>query len=787
MKKFKKALFFAAIIILCLAGIVLAVLLGLFVYARCNIDFEGDTRLFDASGSFESTLFFADSDPTDEEYTPAELEISGGLKKLYCSLDEVSPYLKWGFIAVEDRRFYEHSGVDIKRTAYAALNYLFRGERRFGGSTVTQQVVKNISGDSLPTLGRKLNEIIRAVHIEKNYTKDEILGVYLNVIPMGENMYGVAIASRRYFGKEPGELTPKMAATLIGITNAPTAYNPYQNPEKCLEKRNSVLKIMAREGVITEEECARALSEPLGVLPKEEGVDIYDSWFVETVIDEASALLSKKLSVSRSAAERILLGGGYKIYTTVDISVQNALESYFENKNNFPPEIESGLGYAMVVTKNESGDLAAIVGGVGKKTENRILNRATVNHTPGSAIKPIALYAPLIDEGKINWATVIDDVPSSFSEKGEPYPKNSPNIYGGLTTVKEGLVLSKNTLAVSLAELRGVKEVYRTLKEDYGITSLVEREKTKDGRTLTDLAIAPMALGQLTYGMPLSKLTEAYSVFAGEGVHKKMRSFLEIRDSDGGVVLKNESEERRLMRDTTARIVTKMLEEAVRVGTAKQISLKNHIPTAGKTGTSSASRDKLFVGFTPYYTAGIWCGYDRGAGSAEGLSVSHLEIWDEVMTEIHNEIIGQGNIRSFSDEGLIRRPYCKDSGRLYTEGCLFDPRGTRLEYGYFTPDNAPNEVCKTHVTLYYDSVEKGIALEGCPEENLVKISLLDIPDRAFIKEVNITDAEFVFRKAEQGNICKSEYLPFFYNALPPEEFAGVSGNKKQFNSACKKH
>lgn len=786
MKKLKKALKVSALIILIFAALAALLLVGLFVYARVNIDFDGDTRLFEYSSHFESTCFYADSDPEDGKYTPTELEISGSLKKIHYSLDEISPYLKYGFIAVEDRKFYDHKGVDIKRTAYAAVNYIFKGDRKFGGSTITQQVVKNISGDNLPKLKRKFNEIIRAVHIEQNYTKDEILSLYLNVIPMGENMYGVGIASRSYFGKEPDALSAAEAATLIGITNAPSAYSPYKNPEKCLEKRNLVLKIMEREGVIGADESAEAINSPLGVLPKSEGSDIYDSWFVETVISEAAEALAEKMSLSKSAAERLLLGGGYKIYTTMDIKVQKALEEYFEEESNFSEKINLGLGYAMVVTRNDSGDLAGIVGGVGKKQQNRILNRALIPHTPGSALKPIALYAPLIDEGKINYSTVFDDVPQSFSEN-LPYPKNSPNIYSGLTTVKDGLSLSKNTLAVRLCKMRGVESVYKTLRDDYGFDTLVEKEKTKDGRVITDIALSPMALGQLSYGVPLSKLTEAYSSLSGEGIHKKMRSFLEIYDSKGTLVLKNEREDRRLLKETTARIITKILEEAVNAGTAKNLKLKSYVPTAGKTGTSGGGRDKLFVGYTPYYTAGIWCGYDKGEGYAEGISPSHLEIWDEVMLNIHSDLIAGTDISDFSTVGLIRRPYCKDSGMLYSESCLLDPRGTRLEYGYFTPDNAPNDICKTHVTVWYDSVEKGIATEDCPEENLVKISLLDIPNRAFPIEISVTDAEYVYRKTYGEEICQSENLPYFYNALPPEEYAGVSGNKKQFNCGCKKH
>ena len=789
MKSKRKFLVRAAFLLLAVTALIMITLLSLYLYAYANIDFDGDVRLFSKSRFFESTRFYASkngaSEVFDEDYEPVELEISGSLKKIHYPLEDISPFLKRGIVAVEDVRFYEHHGVDLKRTMAALLNYVTKSSSRFGGSTITQQVVKNISGDNEPKLSRKLNEIIRAIHIEQNYTKDDILELYLNIIPMSDNIYGVGLASRSYFGCEPSELSLAMAATLIGITNAPTAYNPYTNPEKCIEKRNIVLSVMLREGVITEEEYDAAVSEELFLLPRGEGRDGYDSWFVETVISDAAKDLAEKMKLSYTAAEHLLLGGGYKIYTTMDISAQRALEEYFENEENFPTEINNGLGYAMVVSENSTGNLAAIVGGVGKKQANRILNRATVPHPPGSAIKPIALYAPLIDEGKISWSTVFDDVPTDFHKETDGYrlyPKNSPNLYDGLITVKDALRLSKNTVAVRLAAIRGVENVFYSLKNEYGF-DLVEREKTKDGRTLTDMAISPMALGQLSYGIPLTKLTEAYSVLAGEGVHKKMRSYLAVYDYEGRVVLENLPSKNVLLSPTTARVMTKLLEGVVSDGTASAVTLDEITAVAGKTGTSSGGRDKLFVGYTPSYTAGIWCGYDSNNGSCDGIRPSHLKIWDDIMTEIHKGKVGQ----SFSTEGLVYRPYCKDSGALYSENCLYDVRGSRLEYGYFTPSSAPMTVCKIHEICYYDSVEKGIATPDCPLEDIVTISLVRV-NRAFPCEVNITDAEYTFRDFDGDTpLPDNDCLPYFYYALPPDEYAGRTGDKKQFNSICITH
>ncbi len=786
MKKKNRILITAGAVILSVTLFAVLGFSALFIYSKVNIDFDGDVKLFSHSQNFESTKFYAIADNS----LPVELEIAGSLKKIHYPLDEISPYLKYGCLAVEDRHFYQHSGIDWKRTAAAAANYISGKGARFGGSTITQQVIKNISGDNEITIFRKLNEIIRAIHIEQNYTKDEILEVYLNIIPMSENMYGVGIASENYFGKEPSELNVAEAATLIGIVNAPSAYNPYINPKKCLEKRNNVLAVMYREGVITEAEYKIAESTPLTVLPRGDGADVYDSWFVETVISDATRDLAEKLNISKSAAEHILLGGGHKIYTTMDISAQKILEEYFENKSNFPSAVDSGLGYAMVITDTQTGDLIATVGGVGEKRANRILNRAQVPHTPGSVLKPIALYAPLIDEGRISWSTVFDDVPVSFTETEEgyiPYPKNSPNIYDGLISVKDSLTYSKNTVAVRLCKMRGERAVFDTLKRDYGFDTLVEKEITSNGKIITDIATSPMALGQLSYGVSIAKITEAYSTLT-DGNLKKMRSYTSVVDSFGNTVLENERKEVRVLKPATAKVMTKILECVVESGTAKRVTLNEVVPTAGKTGTSGGTKDKMFVGYTPYYTAGIWCGYDNGENDVSGIGASHLEIWDNVMRDIHEETLSRRSPREFSTEGLIYRPYCMDSGDLYSENCTLDPRGSRLEYGYFIPETAPSRVCKRHISCYYDSVEKGIALSDCPTDSLVQISLLDIPDRRFPCEVNITDAEFVYRNiGDFYRLPKDDTLPYFYYALPPEEYAGISGEKRQFNCACPIH
>ncbi len=774
----------AALIISLFAVGVLIILTVFIAVIYLNLDFRGDEELFESSRRWNSTTFYADADEK-EGYQPMKIEISGEIRKQHYMLDEISPYISNGFIAVEDKIFYRHKGVDLKRTAMAAANYLFKRQKAFGASTITQQVVKNISGDNQPRLTRKISEIFRARHIEKKYTKDEIIEIYLNVIPMSDNIYGVGAASRAYFGKEPSELTPAEAATLIGITNAPTAYNPYSHPEQCKNKRNVVLKVMLTDKVISQKDYQNAINTPLRVIPREEREDRFDSWFVETVIDEIVSDLASKYDMSSTAARMMLLGGGYKVFTTMKQSVQQALEEYFENPANLPAETVNGLNFAMVVTDSSSGDLVGIIGRAGKKEGNRLLNHATTPHMPASALKPLALYAPLIDEGKINWASVFDDVPVNFysGEDGfREYPRNSPEIYDGLLPVKDAIRLSKNTVAVRLSQLRGVKNIFTSLRNDFKWDTLIEKEGN-----LTDIATAPMALGQMCKGVSLLKLTEGYSIFAGEGVRSKARSYIALADSNGNIVLENKSEKNRVISQSTARIMNQLLMTVTADGTAQGIRLKDIVETAGKTGTSSGNRDKIFVGYTPYYTAGIWCGYDDGNEAVYGLSKSYLTVWDEIMCDIHRNI-PEGERQCFSTEGLLYLPYCRDSGERYSHNCIYDPRGSRRDFGYFTADNQPIGDCTRHIICMYDSITKGIADQDCPKANLVPVSLISVDSRAFPKEIFVTDAEFVYRNTSgYAQRPLSSDLPYFWFEIPEGEYVGISKSKKQFNSGCMGH
>ena len=780
----------ALIIVISIIG---ALLIGVaYIYFRGKIDFSSDEILFESSKRGNITKLYYDSDLSDEEYSPAlsfELKPTGN-KKIWYSYNEIGENLKKAFISIEDRKFFSHNGIDIKRTFMAFLNVFTKSKPTFGASTITQQVIKNISGDDEKKISRKVAEIIRALHLEKRYSKEEIFEVYLNIVPMGDGIGGVGLASRYYFGKEPAELTLSEAAVIAGITNAPAKYNPRSAYSECLKRRNVVLAAMLDNEAISEEEYNEALNEDIVTIPKAEENNIY-SWFTETVLDELTNDFMIKYNVCENTARIMIQNGGYSIYTTENPKIQKILESRFDDISSYSESLKEGLNYSMVVCDSKNSYLLGIVGSAKKKDANRIMNFALTNETPGSVLKPLAIYAPLIDEGKITWSTVFDDTPVYFYENSKgvltPYPKNYPDVYSGLTTVSDALAFSKNTVAVKLYKMSDKNKIFRLLKNSFKFDCLVE-EETVNGKVYSDLSEAPLALGQLTHGVSLRKLTEAYTVFPRDGVFSEGKSYIYVYDAEGNLVIdKSKSDEERIFKSKTAEIMNKLLSRVTEIGTAKIITLDQTVDTAGKTGTSGNDKDRMFIGYTPYFTAGIWCGYEKNDKSIGKQPKSHIEIWDDIMKDIHSVCINTEIEKSFSENSIVYLPYCKDSGKIFTDTCMLDPRGSRLDYGYFDIHNIPREMCDRHIECLYDEIAGGVANDNCPYYYTKKISLLNIPERSFPMEIIITDAEFVWREMKGDNYAYSYDIPYFYYDLPEGVYVGRSKSKKQFNSYCYIH
>lgn len=748
----KGALIFAATVFALALLLTFSILLA-FVYARKNVNYETDELLFTSASEGSVIRLYADEDPTDSVYTPVEIEViyPGGSRKEWVRYHEIPTTVIECFLAMEDRAFFKHKGVSLTRTAKAAVNYLL-GSRggSFGGSTITQQVVKNISGDSEYTVRRKLSEILRAYHMEQMHSKEEILEVYLNVLPMGENTVGIGLAAERYFGKTLSELSYDEIATLVGIANAPGRYNPHTAPDACREKRDRVLYAMWDNGVIDDAEYEMLKARPLSVLDAVRGESEIYSWFSETVMEELREDICREKGISRTAAEAMLAKGGLSVYTTMDVGVQKNMENVLSDKSRLPKACEDGLETAMVIVDSKSGCLLGIVGRAGKKNGNYLLNHALTPHVPGSALKPLALYAPLIDAGRINAATVMDDVPLSFSKNGSTYreyPKNYPSVYSGLITVKDALRLSKNTVAVRLYEMLGAEKIYHSLKNQFGFDTVVRTAYVENGRRLTDLAAAPLALGQLSYGVSLRRLTEAYTAFPSEGLVHGAKSYHAVYNADGEIFLQKENKAKRVFSVEGARLMNQLLSEVVESGTAKSVSLSRIVDTAGKTGTSGEDRDRLFVGYTPYYTAGIWIGYEGSDRSIGTVSPTHLALWDAVMCTLHEKrlsLVPEDRVEGFSTVGLVTCSYCKDSGCACGHFCGMDLRGEREDRFYFLKKSLPVGVCTTHIPVYYDMEREGLATGETPIESLAIVSLLRIGGRDFPKPIFVSDQKYVY-------------------------------------------
>ncbi len=781
-------IFLFSMIFLTVTGLIFAVFYA--INLRSKIDFEADLALFELTQGSKTTRFYYNTRlDNNNVYYARELQndrVCGDEDAIWASLDKMPDNLKNAFIAIEDHRFYEHSGVDYLRTAKAALNHITKSSSRFGGSTITQQLVKNISKDNDITVKRKVAEIFRAKNIEKNYNKDEILELYLNIVPLSHNCFGVQSAATKYFDKDVSELSLAECASIAAITNAPAKYDIISNPENNKYRRNLVLDAMQKYGYISEDECNNAKNEEISV---KEGVkntaSNINSWYVDMVIEDVIKDLMKEMGYSREAAARLVYSGGLKIYTAMDASVQKTMERYFENKENFPlAKSNPGLVYSMIVT-SPTGEILGVIGSQGEKNANRLLNYSTDNIRPiGSVIKPLSVYAPALEEKIISWASVYDDTPCEFRRENEaykPWPQNSPGVYDGLTDIASAVKHSKNTVSVKVLRDLGSEKSYDYLVNGFGFSNILRSGYTESGKKISDLNESPMALGQLSYGESLKNTVGAYNSFY-DGTHYELRSYIAVYDNKGELLLSNPVKSNSVFSRETAAIATKLMQGVVNGGTADYVKLKNHVEVAGKTGTTGGNLDKYFIGYTPYMVAGIYCGYENSDKPI--ITTSHFSVWDSVMQELHSEYIRKG-AKSFEiPDTVIKSEYCPDSGKLCTDLCRLDPRGERCREGYFTLDTLPTEVCDRHVEVGYDRMLGGVCFLEDYGENLEKISLIRVEERDFPTEVYITDAQYVYRDLNGAMPAISSSKPFFANTVQFGRFAGISKTQsgKQFNS-----
>lgn len=672
-------------------------------------------------------------------------KIFGTENRIWADYDQMPDALWQAAVAIEDERFFTHKGVDWKRTAGAVVNLFTDDKDTFGGSTITQQLLKNMTGDRKGTVNRKIREIFRALEFEKNYTKQEILELYLNNITLGKSCYGVQTAAEFYFGKDVSELSTAECASLIAITNNPSMYGPMStvvmtNPETGVKKTAREMNKQRQENILwkmkelgyikTEAEYQAALKEELhftdGTVSADDlvaaaaaeaaassGESRVNSWFIEQAFKDVYRDLAVAMDISEEAAITLLYNGGYQVYTTMDPEIQAIAESVYENRENLNVTSPKGqqLQSGITIVDPETGNIVAMVGAVGVKEGNLVWNFAEGRRQVGSSIKPLTVYAPALEAGAVTPATTFDNYPVRLLNE-KPWPKNSPNKYTGWTDVENGVRNSINTIAVQTLEAVGVTESFAFATEKLGLNLVPD-----------DMNLSSLGMGGMTYGLNTIEMAAAYAAFANGGVYTEPRMYVEVRDANGNVVLKNEPQSQVAMKDTTAYMMNKMLQSVITAGTGTSARF-NGMPIAGKTGTTSENYDRYFVGYTPYYTAAVWTGYEYN----EKISYSGnpaITMWKLVMEKIHENLENKSFPEPEGDQ-MVSIEVCADSGLLPTDACRADVRGTpRVRTVSVVKGSEPTEECTMHTFVSYCTEGKCLSGSNCPFTSVAQVGVLD--------------------------------------------------------------
>ena len=646
-------------------------------------------------------------------------ELSGDENRKFIKISEMAEYLPTAFVSIEDERFYDHIGIDVKRTLAATAKYALSkvgiGSSSYGGSTITQQTVKNITKEKDRTWQRKVKEMARAYYIEKELSKDQILELYLNLIFMGgnTNIYGVEVASNYYFSKSAKDLDLAECAFLAGINNTPNSYNPFvEDNEKVMERiktrTKTVLNKMNELGKIkSKEEYDAAIAEVDAGLAFNKGTiveNIY-SYHTDAAIMQIINQLMDEKDLNYDAAKLYLYSGGFTIYTTQDSNMQNIMQTEFEkdkywvkgrDKNKDGTLVNEHSQAGMTLIDQKTGYVLATCGGLGKKTTALGFNRGTqlVKQT-GSSMKPLAVVAPGIDSGAITAASVFDDVPyQNF--------KNY-NKFRGLITIRYAIESSQNIPMLKAIQTVGIKNSLNFL-HNVGFSKL---DDEKDNNI-------SLSLGGLTNGASPLEMAAAYAAIANDGVYITPTFYTKVVDSNGNTVLEPKQESRTVMSSAAAYVVKEILTQPVKSGTSTYCAIPG-MSTAAKTGTTNDDFDRWLCGFTPYYTAATWYGFDNNE-TVRGWSLSpSSQIWTSVMKQIHKGLEGKTFAQTKPDN-VVTATVCRSSGLLATENCKKDERNNQAYTEYFVKGTVPTKSCECHVKVEICKETGLLANEFCPEK-----------------------------------------------------------------------
>ena len=707
--------------------------------------------------------------------------------------DMIPENLAHAFVAIEDKRFYEHNGIDIKgiiRAAYVGISNGFHFTE--GASTITQQLLKNNvftnwtkEDGFMDKIKRKIQEQYLAIELTKTMSKDDVLVNYMNTINLGQNTLGVQAASLRYFNKSVNTLTLSECAVIAGITQNPSKFNPISHPDNNAQRREKVLNNMLEQGYITQTEYDEAMADDvysrIQIVNAEVEEDSVNTYFVDALTDDIMEDLMATGNYTETQAYTLLYSGGLKIYATQDPHVQEICDEAFSNEENYPEGTRWQLSYelttqdsngnfknystemyrqyfkemdssfnllyssqeaaydaieqykaavmepseevygenitltpqpqvSIVIEDQSTGYVVAMVGGRGQKEASRTLNRATDSkRQPGSTFKIVAVYAPALDSAGLTLATVMNDAPFNYAN-GRPVNNWWGSEYRGLNSLRTGIAQSMNIIAVKTLTQITPQLGFDYLK-NFGFTTLVEREEiTVGGKTqvFSDIQQS-LALGGITKGVTNEELTAAYASIANGGTYIKPKLYTKVLDHDGNVILDNTApQSRQVIKETTAWLLTDAMVDVVTSGTGASVNFGN-MAIAGKTGTTSDYNDVWFSGYTPYYTASVWTGYDNNAKLQKGNGERNLakKLWRAVMSKVHEDLPSQ----SFQvPSGIVTATVCSQSGKLPIPG-LCD--GT-LKTEYFAEGTVPTESCDVHYQGMVCPYSNLPACDTCP-------------------------------------------------------------------------
>ena len=667
------------LLILAITGIISGV--ALLIYLSTSFNPEKDLPNLDHIDAESTSVIYVKNEADEWE----EFMALDGASHEYVRINEIPLDLQNAVVAIEDERFYDHYGVDWKRTISAVANEIFHFRSTFGGSTLTQQLIKNLTGEKDKTVSRKVTEIFGATYMEQKYEKEEILEAYLNVMPLTGDIVGVAYGAKYYFGKEVSELTLAECAVMATITNNPSIYDPYNHPENVRDRQHLVLQKMLECGFISVDEYKQAINEEVVFKSAVTHGNIQD-YYTDMVVESVIADLVDS-GYSDREAELLLYYGGLHIYSYEDPDLQSRIEAVFADESIYPPHVEGDEedpSFAFIAIDYD-GKVLATVGNRGEKEGSRVGNMATMAiRQCGSSIKPIAVYAPAIELNLTYYSEMIKDEPTT-SYGGRAWPPN----YNGmrfdplgdksyLVSVNQALRQSLNTIPVKLLNRVSMNYSHDFLTEVLGISTYVAEDRNASA----------LALGGATYGTYLSELTAAYQIFGNGGLYNGYRCYEKVLDSEGNVLLSSAPANVQALSEDTAFVMNRLMTETVyntegiTPGTLRVIRNDwKKIEMFAKTGTTDSNNDVLAIGGTPYCVGGAWFGYRLNGEMNYEQAQAVKDLYNLAMLEVHK---GKDPATFTAPAGVLKDEYCKQTGLRATDKCK--DKAT----GYYRSSNIPD-------------------------------------------------------------------------------------------------